>query len=147
MPYFPEAPTPAQILIPTFGRRSLASSAGGRKNATRSRTSAYAQGVGVARMERSGMRESRIALRSIRATLAVSLASDAGPHALPSQAPGERDSLALHRVVVSLEHFEGRVFAVPPEADIEAAASQPQIFQRHIRQPVRQRGIDIDLAA
>src|SRR5580704_10526197 len=120
MPFLPEAATPAQILIPTFGLRSLATSAGGRKNATWSRTSAYAQGVGVARMERSGMRESRIALRSIRATLAVPLASDAGPYALASQAPRERDSLALHRVALSLEHLEVRVFAVPPEADIEA---------------------------
>src|SRR5216683_5141401 len=30
-PYFPEAATPARILILTFGRRSLANSAGGRK--------------------------------------------------------------------------------------------------------------------
>ena len=76
-------------------------------------------------------------------------ASLAPRHSLsPScRACGQRDALPLHRVLLARQNLEECVLSVPPKADIEPLATQPQISQCHVRQPIRQRGIDIELAA
>src|SRR5262245_9574399 len=51
------------------------------------------------------------------------------------------------RVMLSLEHLEGRILAIPPKADVEALSSQAQIAQRDVSHPVRQCRIDIQFAA
>src|ERR1700733_11743352 len=60
---------------------------------------------------------------------------------------GQRDALPLHRIAFALQNFEQCVLFLPPEANIEPLATQTQISQCHVRQPIRQRGIDIELAA
>src|ERR1700756_1655476 len=59
----------------------------------------------------------------------------------------QRHAHPLHRVGLAPQYFEDCVLALPPEADIKAPLPQPQIAQRHVWQPVRQRRIGIQLTA
>jgi hypothetical protein len=54
-----------------------------------------------------------------------------------------RHGFPLYRVALSLLHFEYSLLAITPESDIEPLPPQAQIGQCHVRQPVRQRGINI----
>ena len=54
-----------------------------------------------------------------------------------------RHGFSLHRIALPPLHFEYSLLAITPKSDIESLPPQAKIGQRHVRQPIRQRGIDI----
>ena len=67
---------------------------------------------------------------------------------LPSfDGAGDGDADLFDVAGATFQDFEGGVFSVAPEADVEAAAAEAEVGEGDVGEPVGQGGVDIDLAA